>query len=80
MAVTDQPPQENPECTCDAMEYSVAVDCLIHGRPENPDGLEGPRQEQVDKWGTLFARIMDKRDGIGSQEAVDEAIKAVLGD
>jgi hypothetical protein len=30
--------------------------------------------DQVDLYGRLFARIMDKRDGVGSQAAVDEAI------
>lgn len=43
----------------------------MEGQPMN--------EEQVDKWGRLFARIMDKRDGTGSQEAVDAAIDEVMG-
>jgi len=35
-------------------------------------------EEQVDEYGRLFARIMNKRDGIGSQEAVDEAVADVM--
>jgi hypothetical protein len=45
----------------------------------SPTAPTTPSQEQVDKWGRLFARIMDKRDGIGTQEAVDEAVDEVLG-
>jgi hypothetical protein len=36
-------------------------------------------EDQVhDAYGRLFARIMDKRDGVGSQAAVDEARAEVL--
>ena len=37
-----------------------------------------PNEEQVDIFGRLFARILDKRDGTGTQEAVDEVIEEFI--
>jgi hypothetical protein len=54
-------------------EYVWCDDCHEDERNEH-DAIP----PLVDSVGLLFARIMDKRDGIGSQEAVDEAVADVM--